>query len=78
MEIKYMKSAARLLDRNFVNKRGLDLSKEVLLVSLGQRAEKLQDLRFGVLKKNSVAWPESNHTSAAWVRFPDDKNILQF
>ena len=33
MEIEYLKSAARLL-----NKEGLDLSKEVLWVSVGQRA----------------------------------------
>ena len=30
MEIRYIKSAAGVLDRNCVNKRGLDLSKEVL------------------------------------------------
>ena len=29
-EIKYIKSATRLLDRDCVNKVGLDLSKEVL------------------------------------------------
>ena len=29
-EIKYIKSAARLLDRDWVNKGGLDLSKKVL------------------------------------------------
>ena len=37
-EIKYIKSASRLLDRAWVNKEGLDLSKEVLWVSVGQRA----------------------------------------
>ena len=30
METKYIKSTSRLLDRNYVNKGGLDLSKEVL------------------------------------------------
>ena len=34
-EIKYIKSAARLLDRVWVNKGGFDLSKEVLWVSVG-------------------------------------------
>ena len=34
MEIEYVKSAARLLNREWVNKRGLDLSKEVLWVSV--------------------------------------------
>ena len=34
--MKYVKSVARLLDRDCVNKRGLDLSIEVLWVSVGQ------------------------------------------
>ena len=38
MEIKCIKSAARLLDIDCVNKEGLDLSKELLWVSVGQRA----------------------------------------
>ena len=33
MEIKYIKSAAKLLNKDYINKRGLDLSKEVLWVS---------------------------------------------
>ena len=41
MEIKYIKIAATLLDRDYVNKGGLDLSKEVLWVSVGQGATKL-------------------------------------
>ena len=45
MEIKYLKSAARLLDRDYVNKGGLDLSKEVLWVSVGQRAADLQAVK---------------------------------
>ena len=35
MEMKYIKKAARLLNRDYVNRRGLDLSKEVLWVSVG-------------------------------------------
>ena len=46
-EIKYVKSAARLLDRNWVNKGGLDLSKEVLWVSVGQRAADLRAVKVG-------------------------------
>ena len=46
--MKYTKSAARVLDRDCVNKGGLDLSKEVLGVSVGQRAA---DLRVGGQKK---------------------------
>ena len=38
MEIKYTKSAARVLNRDCVNKGGLYLSKEVLWVSVDQRA----------------------------------------
>ena len=49
--MKYLKSTARLLHRNYVNKRGLDLSKEVLWVSVGQFATKLQAVRVGALKK---------------------------
>ena len=45
MEIKYVKSTARLLNRDYFNKRGLDLSKEVLWVSVGQRAPKLQAVK---------------------------------
>ena len=36
MEIKCIESAARLLNIDCVSKGGLDLSKEVLLVSEGQ------------------------------------------
>ena len=51
MEIKYIKSAVRLLDRNWINKGGLDLSKEVLWVSVGQRAAELQAVKVGGQKK---------------------------
>ena len=52
MEIKYIKSAARILNRNCVNKRGLDLSKNVLWVSVGQRAADLRFVKVGGQKKN--------------------------
>ena len=45
MEIKYIKSAARVLDRNCVNKGGLDLFKEVLWVSVGQGAADLRAVK---------------------------------
>ena len=35
MKMKYIKSASRLLDRKWVNEGGLDVSKEVLWVSVG-------------------------------------------
>ena len=47
MEIKYIKSAARVLNRDCVNKRGLDLSKNVLWVSVGQGAADLQAVKVG-------------------------------
>ena len=55
--MKYVKSAARLLDRDCVNKGGLDLSKEVLWVSLGQRASEIQAIKVGGQKKNSADLP---------------------
>ena len=54
--IKYFKSAARLSDRVLVNKRGLDLSKEVLWVSVGQRAAELRAVKVGGQKK-FADWP---------------------
>ena len=51
MEIKCIKSAARLLNKDCVNKRGLDLSKEVLWVSLDQRAAVLRAVKVGGQKK---------------------------
>ena len=52
MEIEYVKSAVRLLNRDCVNKKGLDLSKEVLWVSVGQRIAELTVIKVGGLKKN--------------------------
>ena len=51
MEIKCVKSATRLLDRIWVNKGGLDLSKEVLWVSVGQRAAELRAVNVGGRKE---------------------------
>ena len=51
MEIKYVKSAARFLNKDWVNIRGLDLSKEVLWVSVGQRAAVLRAVKVGGQKK---------------------------
>ena len=51
MEIKYFKSPARLLNRDYFDKGGLDLSKEVLWVSVGQRAADLRAVKVGVEKK---------------------------
>ena len=51
MEIRYIKSAARVLDRDCVNKGGLDLFKEVLWVSLGQGTAELQVVKVWGKKK---------------------------
>ena len=51
MEIKCIKSAARLLDKDCVNKRSLDFSKEALWVSVDQRAAVLQAVKVGGQKK---------------------------
>ena len=61
MEIKYLISAARLLNRDCVNRRGLDLSKEVLWVSVSQLAAKLQAVKVGGLKK--ILPPGPNQTT---------------
>ena len=47
MKMKYFKSTARHLDTVLVNKGGLDLSKEVLWVSVGQRALELRAVKVG-------------------------------
>ena len=49
--MKCLKSATRLLNRVFVGRRGLDLSKEVLWVSICQRAAELLAGKVGGLKK---------------------------
>ena len=51
MEIKYIKSAARVLNRNCVTKRGLDLSKNALWISVGQGAADLRSVKVGGQKK---------------------------
>ena len=56
-EIKYVRSAARLLDKDCVNKEGLDLSKEVLWVFVGQRIAELPGIKVGGLKKISANRP---------------------
>ena len=52
--MKYIKSAARVLDRDCVNKRGLYLSKEVLWVLLGQRVAEIPAIKATGLKRYSV------------------------
>ena len=47
MVIKHNKSAARIKNRNSGNREGLDLSKEVLWVSVGKRAANLRGVKVG-------------------------------
>ena len=54
MGIKYIKSASRLLDRDWVNKGGLDLSKEVLWISVDLRVTELPAIKVGGLEKDSA------------------------
>ena len=65
MEVKYIKSAARVLDRNYFNKRGLDLSKKVLWVSVGQRAADLQAVKVGGQNKILPTSPVRTHFARA-------------
>ena len=51
MGIEYLKSPARLLNRDCGNKGGLDLSKKVLWASVGQRAADLRAVKVGGQKK---------------------------
>ena len=46
-----MEENTSLLERVYVNTRGLDLSKEVLWVSVGQRAKDLRAVKVGGQQK---------------------------
>ena len=67
MEIEFVKSAARLSDRKWINKRGLDLSKEVLWVSVDQSVAELKAVKVRG-KKNSAARPGSNLLGLRWAK----------
>ena len=53
----YLYNASSLLNSNWVNRRGLDLSKEVLWASVGQLAAKLQAVKVWDLKKILLRGP---------------------
>ena len=55
--MKYVKSATRLLDRDCVNKGGLDLSKVILWVAVDQRAAVLWAVKVGGQKENCANQP---------------------
>ena len=54
MEIKYIKSAARVLNRSCINKEGLVFSKNILCVSVGQEAADLQAVKVGGQKNSDI------------------------
>ena len=64
MDIKYIKSAARVLNRDCVNKGGLDISKNVLWVSVGQGAADLRAVKVGGQKQSLP----NGLVLAKWVR----------
>ena len=73
MEIRYLESAVTLLKRNCVNREDLDLSKEVLWVSVGQRAAELPAINVGGLKKSFATRPgacKSGSNRAEWHSAP--------
>ena len=81
MEIEYVESNARLLHRNWVKRKGLDLSEEVLWVSVSQRVAKLPAGKVGGLKKNSAMRPgagESVSNPAAWQIFFQTSNFASW
>ena len=51
MEIEYIKSAAKVLNKDYINTGDLDLSKNVLWVSVGQRAVNLWAVKVGGQKR---------------------------
>ena len=65
MAIKYLKSAARFLNRNSVNKTDLNLSKKVLWVSVGQRAADLRAVKVEGQQKILSSGPVSTHFARA-------------
>ena len=78
MEIKYIQSDATLLDRDWVNKGGLDLSKEVLWVYIGQRAAKIQAVKVRGWSYRPGIEPGPHARSAKWAARQDFFQISNF
>ena len=72
METEYFKSTSRLLDRDYVNRRVLDLSEEVLLVSASQKVAELTAIKVRSLKENSAARPGAGELGSNWAVFFSD------
>ena len=67
MEIRYIKSVDRLLNRDCVNRRGSDLSKEVLWISVGHLAAELLAVKVGD-QNNSAAQPSTGESGSNWAK----------
>ena len=68
MEIKYIRNTDRLLNGDYVIRRRLDLSKEVLQVSVGQRAAELPAVKVGGLKINPSAQLSAGQSGLKWAK----------
>ena len=66
MDIKYIKSAARVLNRDCVKKGGLDLSKNVLWVSVSQRAADLRAVKVEGQRKNLPTGTVRTRVAQVW------------
>ena len=69
MEIKYIQSAARLLNRNCVNKEVLDLSKEVLWAFVGQTVAELPAIKVEGLKQHYADRPSAGKADSNWAEW---------
>ena len=68
MKLGHFESTTRVLKRTWINKRGLDLSKEVLWVSVGQKAAELPAIKVWSLKNIvplSPAWASQGRTGSS-------------
>ena len=74
----YLSNASSLLDRDWVNKWGLDLSKEVLWVSLCQRAAKLQAVKVGGWSYCPGIEPGLRSCGPRWAAWQDFFQISNF
>ena len=63
--MKYMKGTARLLNRHYVDRGGLDLFKEVLRFFVGQRAAELPAIKVGDFK-NYAAQHSIGNSGSSW------------
>ena len=78
MEMKYIKSTTRLLNRNWVNKEGLDISKEVLWVSVDQRAADLRAVKVKGWSYRPGIEPGLHSCGSRWVARQDFFQISNF